>query len=70
VDDDVLEEQGEREELRRFSKEFYATAQQRVTQDGKRLLIMNQTLWKNNLNLVNYVAIIFYYTLIMSFRQI
>jgi len=70
ADDDVLEEHGEREELRRFSKEFYVTGQQRVTQGGKRLLITNKTLWKNNLNLVNYVAIIFYYTPVMSVRRI
>jgi hypothetical protein len=63
-------EHGKREELRRFSHESYVNGQQRATQGGKRLIIMNQALWKNNLNFVNYVAITLHYMLVMSVRQL
>jgi len=48
----------------------YVTGQQHATQGGKRLIKMNQALWENNLNFLNYVAISLYYMLVISIRQI
>jgi histone-lysine N-methyltransferase SETMAR len=47
-----------REQLRRFSKEFYATVIERLTQRWKSVLIM-ETLWKNDLNFVKDVHMIY-----------
>jgi hypothetical protein len=44
------------EGLRCFSKGFYATGIQRLTQRWKSVLIMNETLWKNDLNFVKDVS--------------
>jgi len=45
------------EELRHFSKEFYATDTQHFSREGgKSVLIMKKTLWENNLNFVRYVV--------------
>ena len=38
------------EELRLFSKEFYTTYIERLTQMWKSVLIAKDTLWKNNIN--------------------
>jgi hypothetical protein len=43
-DDDL--KHSAREELQRFSKHFYATGAQRLTQRWKSLLITKQSLWK------------------------
>jgi hypothetical protein len=48
-----------REELRRFSKEFFATGMQLLKQRRNSVLIMKKTLWKNNLSFVNYVPLIY-----------
>ena len=45
-------------DLRLFSKEFYATGIQRLTQRWKKCVDMKETVWKNNLNFVNDVPMI------------
>jgi hypothetical protein len=52
ADDDKLK-QSVREEFRPFSQECYA---KRLMQSGKSLSIMNETLWKNKLHVVNDVS--------------
>jgi hypothetical protein len=46
-------------ELRRVSKEFYATGIQRFTDRWQLASIMEATLWKNNLNFVKDVPMIY-----------
>jgi hypothetical protein len=46
-------------EFRRFSKEFYATAIHRLMKFGKNALLMQEILWKNNLNSVKEVPRIY-----------
>jgi len=55
------------EELRRFSKEFDAYGIRRHVQRWKRVLIMRETLRKNDLNFVKDVPMI-YVTLIVVIR--
>ena len=38
------------EELRHFSVEFYTSDIERLKQGVKRVLTMEETMWKNNLN--------------------
>ena len=47
------------EELRRFSKEYYATGIQRLTQGGGECVDSDEDLWKNNLNVVKDVPMIY-----------
>jgi hypothetical protein len=50
---------GVHEELRCFSKGFYVTGIQHSRKDGKCVLLMKETLWKNNLNFVKYIPMIY-----------
>ena len=64
ADDDELKH-SVREEFRPFSQELYA---KRLMQSGKSLSIMNETLWKNNLNVVNDVPMVYIYIYIYIFK--
>jgi hypothetical protein len=44
-------------DVRRFSKEFYTAGLQRLKRRWKKCVIMNVTLWKDNLTVVKDVAI-------------
>ena len=48
-----------REELRRCSQHFHATGIQRPHRRGKIVLVMQVTFWKNNLNFMKHVAMIY-----------
>jgi histone-lysine N-methyltransferase SETMAR len=58
AEDDELK-RSVREELRRFSKEFFATGIQHLKQRCNSVLIMKKTFWKNNLNFVKDVPLIY-----------
>ena len=47
------------EELRCFSEEFYATGKQCLTQRWKIVLTMKETFWKNNLNFLKDLPMIY-----------
>jgi hypothetical protein len=64
-DDDELKH-SVRKELRRLSKEFYATAYGVSRKGGKTVLIMEETLWGNNLNFVKQVPMIYVSIIILA----
>jgi hypothetical protein len=58
AEDDELKH-GLREELRRFSIEFYAAGIQRLMQRRKTVSRMKENLWKNSLNFVTNAPIMY-----------